>query len=198
MSPGLFRDGKDPNVYPEDASKPSHHTDIWHLHIHQSPSTWVKMNVASGYTPSITQIFSLPLAAAGQWRLCLDLSIVLCHADILGFACCSRSLICSCVCVNNTWEKDTWGPLCHNENTSTIAWWLIREFHPGNPNKQGKHCKNKTRAYQLALLHCRLPEMALTFISIAASLSQSPHPELLCRLLNAFSSALLFTELVAK
>ena len=145
-------------IHPEDTSKASQHTDVWHLCVQQSPSAWIKRSVASGYTSPITQNFCLALAAVGQWRLCLDLSVVLSCADILGFACCSRSLLCSSICVNNTWVKDTWGSLCPNENTSIIACWLIPEFQPGNPNKQGKHCKNKTRAYQLALLHCLPPQ----------------------------------------
>lgn len=145
-SPGLFRGGNDLNVHPENTSKASQHIDNQHLHVQQSPSVWVKRNLASGYTSPIIQNFSLALATVGQWKLFLDLSVVLSCADILGFAGCSGSFICSSICVNNTWVKDTWGSLCHNENTSIIACWLILEFQPGNPNKQGKHCKNKTRA----------------------------------------------------
>lgn len=44
----------------------------------------------------------------------------------------------------------------------------------------------------------RLPEMVLIFMMIVANLSQSTHPELPCRLLNAFSDALLFGKLITQ
>jgi len=198
MSPGLFRNGKDLNVHPEDTSKASQPIDIRHLRAQQSPSTWVKTNAASGYTSPIIQNFSLALAKAGQWRLCLNLSVVLSHADILGFACCCRWFICSSICVNNTWVKDTWVFLCHKENTSITACWLSLEFQPVNPNKQGKHCKHKTTAYQLALLHCSPPQNSADIYDHCCKSPSKPSSGLPCRLSNALSNALLFTELITK
>lgn len=43
-----------------------------------------------------------------------------------------------------------------------------------------------------------LPETVLIFMIIVANLSQSSHPKLPCRLLNAFSDALLFGKLITQ
>lgn len=135
-------------------------------------SAWVKINVASDHTSAITQNFILAFATAGVWRLCLDLSVFLSCADIPGFVCCSRWLLCSSIYVNNTWMKDTRGSLCHNENMPIIAWWLILELQPDNPNKQDKQSKNKTEADQLALLHCQPPQKSADMYYCCMSLSK--------------------------